>query len=74
MVEVSGKQNLGFDGKVDTSAANGTGGSLLLDPDFIVIKNGGPVTGDGEITGDGSLSTTSSSEAPEGSVGGSDSS
>ncbi|MFZ5914252.1 MAG: filamentous hemagglutinin N-terminal domain-containing protein, partial [Pseudomonadota bacterium] len=41
LVEVSGKQNLGFDGRVDVSAPMGKGGSLLLDPDFIFIKNGG---------------------------------
>ncbi|MEQ1889158.1 MAG: filamentous hemagglutinin N-terminal domain-containing protein, partial [Alphaproteobacteria bacterium] len=39
-VEVSGKQNLGFDGKVDTSAPNGNSGTLLLDPDDIIIVNG----------------------------------
>jgi filamentous hemagglutinin family protein len=31
-VEVSGKNTLGFSGQVDTSAANGKTGSLLLDP------------------------------------------
>ncbi|MDO9458747.1 MAG: filamentous hemagglutinin N-terminal domain-containing protein, partial [Alphaproteobacteria bacterium] len=60
LVEVSGKRNLGFDGKVDTSAANGAGGSLLLDPEFIVIENSPSPTSpasadDGEISGDGTI-------------------
>lgn len=40
-VEVSGKQYLDFFGHVDTSATKGNIGTLLLDPDFIVIANGG---------------------------------
>ena len=36
-VEVSGKQNLGFWGTVDAGAPNGSGGSLLLDPDFLNV-------------------------------------
>ncbi|WP_181016082.1 CHAT domain-containing protein [Pseudanabaena sp. BC1403] len=36
-VEVSGKQNLVFDGKVDLNAAIGKGGTLLLDPTNIYI-------------------------------------
>lgn len=39
-VEVSGKQNLQFLGHVDTSAANGSMGSLLLDPATLTILNG----------------------------------
>lgn len=40
--EVSGKQNLEFAGGADLSAANGTAGTLLLDPlDIIVAANGG---------------------------------
>lgn len=38
-VEVSGKQSLGYDGMVDTSAAKGRTGSLLLDPDHAVISD-----------------------------------
>ncbi|MGQ2966373.1 two-partner secretion domain-containing protein [Methylophilus sp.] len=38
-VEVSGKQNLDFHGKVDVSAANGVGGILLLDPQNIFLNN-----------------------------------
>lgn len=53
-VEVSGKQNLGFDGRVDTTAPKGASGSLLLDPDFIVIKNGGSGADDAEVS-DGSI-------------------
>ncbi|MBI3386843.1 MAG: filamentous hemagglutinin N-terminal domain-containing protein, partial [Deltaproteobacteria bacterium] len=36
-VEISGKHNLAFDGKVDTTAPHGKAGSLLLDPDNITI-------------------------------------
>ena len=36
-MEVSGKQTLSFLGDADASAANGHGGSLLLDPAFLVI-------------------------------------
>ena len=35
--EVSGKQNLGFDGAVDLTAANGPAGTLLLDPTNVTI-------------------------------------
>jgi filamentous hemagglutinin family protein len=38
-VEVSGKQNLDFHGKVNVSAANGVGGILLLDPQNIFLNN-----------------------------------
>ena len=44
-VEVSGKENLNFNGYVDTTAANGQIGELLLDPDSIIIRdynNGNP--------------------------------
>ncbi len=37
-VEVSGKQQLAFDGRVDTSAARGAVGTLLLDPDDLTIS------------------------------------
>lgn len=39
-VEVSGKHNLAFTGKVDTRAPNGRTGTLLLDPDNITIQTG----------------------------------
>ncbi|MBD2341692.1 filamentous hemagglutinin N-terminal domain-containing protein [Calothrix sp. FACHB-156] len=38
-VEVSGKQNLAFDGRVDVSAINGQPGKLLLDPANVVISD-----------------------------------
>ena len=38
--EVSGKEELYFAGSVDTSAANGKSGTLLLDPDTITISGG----------------------------------
>ncbi|MEN9233541.1 MAG: hypothetical protein Q6J74_05565, partial [Gloeomargarita sp. DG02_1_bins_92] len=39
-VEVSGKENLDFTGQVDTSAPQGKQGTLLLDPNNIVIVSG----------------------------------
>ncbi|VAX32509.1 Large exoproteins involved in heme utilization or adhesion, partial [hydrothermal vent metagenome] len=39
-VEVSGKEELFFDGWADTSAVNGLMGNLLLDPDDIIIADG----------------------------------
>ena len=47
-VEVSGKEDLIFAGTVDTSAANGEFGTLLLDPKNIAIN---PGTEDGEDDG-----------------------
>ena len=38
-VEVSGKQQLDFIGGVDVSAPTGQGGTVLLDPEFIVLNN-----------------------------------
>jgi len=55
LVEVSGKQNLIFRGNVDTSAPEGSTGSLLLDPDNITIVNGSGGAYDAEVTGDGSI-------------------
>ncbi len=40
-VEVSGKQNLAFDGTVDASAPHGANGQLLLDPDDLYIRDTG---------------------------------
>ncbi len=39
-VEVSGKEFLAFEGDVDTSAKNGSTGTLLLDPGTITIADG----------------------------------
>ncbi|WP_017292653.1 CHAT domain-containing protein [Geminocystis herdmanii] len=39
-VEVSGKDILDFNGNVDTTAKNGNTGTLLLDPENIIIKDG----------------------------------
>lgn len=47
-VEVSGKENLTFRGRVDTRAPNGSNGTLLLDPTDIIILDG---TGDGDDNG-----------------------
>ncbi|WP_354635439.1 CHAT domain-containing protein [Planktothricoides raciborskii] len=55
LVEVSGKKNLIFRGDVDTSAPEGSTGSLLLDPDNITIANGSGGADDAEVTGDGSI-------------------
>lgn len=38
-VEVSGKQNLDFQGKVNVGAVNGLGGKVLLDPENIILNN-----------------------------------
>lgn len=40
-VEVSGKQNLAFIGKVNVGAENGIGGTVLLDPETINLISGG---------------------------------
>ncbi len=46
-VEVSGKEELFFEGRVDTTAANGKRGKLLLDPEDIIIADG---SGSGAVT------------------------
>ncbi|MGQ9869491.1 beta strand repeat-containing protein [Leptodesmis sp.] len=45
LVEVSGKENLQYRGTLDTIAANGNPGTLLLDPADIFIAAGGPAVG-----------------------------
>lgn len=45
-VEVSGKQNLAFIGKVNVAAVNGTGGTVLLDPETINLISGGSAPAD----------------------------
>ncbi|MDY6782339.1 MAG: filamentous hemagglutinin N-terminal domain-containing protein [Cyanobacteriota bacterium] len=54
-VEVSGKENLIFRGEVDVEASMGTAGTLLLDPENIVIVNGSGAADDAQITGDGEI-------------------
>ena len=50
-VEVSGKEELFFDGSVNTSAPNGLTGTLLLDPTDIIIADGsGTPSASGAIT------------------------
>jgi len=49
-VEVSGKEELFFDGAVDTTAANGKTGTLLLDPKEINIVAGSQATTSGAAT------------------------
>ena len=54
-VEVSGKSDLVFRGEVSTAAPQGEIGSLLLDPDHIVIADGSGGAQDAEVTGDGQV-------------------
>ncbi len=49
-VEVSGKRDLVFRGEVSTAAPNGAIGSLLLDPDDIVVADGSGAADDSEIS------------------------
>ncbi len=58
-VEISGREELYFDGSVDTSASNGKVGTLLLDPGDIEIVNGSGSPDDGEAA-DGNASVSSS--------------
>ncbi|MEM7268373.1 MAG: filamentous hemagglutinin N-terminal domain-containing protein, partial [Pseudomonadota bacterium] len=53
--EVSGKQQLAFDGFVDLSAQNGLPGELLLDPTNIEIVAAAPGADDNELDGDESI-------------------
>jgi filamentous hemagglutinin family protein len=50
-IEVSGKEELYFDGSVDTTAVNGKTGTLLLDPTTITVTDGssGATTFDNNI-------------------------
>lgn len=48
-VEVSGKENLFFRGTVNTNAANGEMGTLLLDPVNITIVNGSGASEDSQL-------------------------
>ena len=49
LVEVSGKQNLGFHGDVDAGAPNGTPGTLLLDPETLTIIDAPAGDGDQDL-------------------------
>lgn len=40
--EISGKEQLGFDGTVELHGSNGNNGTLLLDPKFALIQAAGP--------------------------------
>lgn len=51
--EVSGKRTLDFQGQVDLRAPHGRQGTLLLDPDFIVIGTVADVNGDGNFDQEG---------------------
>lgn len=54
-VETSGKVNLDFDAKVDTRAANGNTGTVLLDPTTLNIVNGAGAVNDTDVSGDGTI-------------------
>ncbi|MEM8613112.1 MAG: filamentous hemagglutinin N-terminal domain-containing protein [Cyanobacteria bacterium P01_H01_bin.105] len=63
-VEVSGAEHLIYEGSVDTTAANGQMGTLLLDPTDIVITPGGTTVGfTGQLlAGDASPTTISQNQ------------
>ncbi|MGB3756056.1 MAG: filamentous hemagglutinin N-terminal domain-containing protein [Rivularia sp. (in: cyanobacteria)] len=63
-VEVSGKENLIFKGKVDTSAVNGNFGTLLLDPKNIAI-NPGKEDGDDDGSKKNALGTNQNAATAE---------
>ncbi|MEL7355606.1 MAG: filamentous hemagglutinin N-terminal domain-containing protein [Cyanobacteria bacterium J06560_6] len=75
-VETSGKEQLIFRGDVDVGAAAGRGGTLLLDPETIIIANGSGAANDGELedqgirASDGGNSTFTISEAALENIGG----
>lgn len=77
-VEVSGLQNLLFQGSADLSAPNGVVGTLLLDPTNIVIADGMGGLDDAQITADNVINSdddalldyTISEAALEGLLGG----
>ncbi|MEO6363016.1 MAG: filamentous hemagglutinin N-terminal domain-containing protein, partial [Caldimonas sp.] len=58
-VEVSGRQTLAFDGRVDTTAARGATGTLLLDPSDITISTAADasISGGPAFTGTAASST-----------------
>ncbi|MEO1145627.1 MAG: filamentous hemagglutinin N-terminal domain-containing protein [Cyanobacteria bacterium J06638_22] len=52
MMEVSGGQHLAFEGNVDLSAPQGALGTLLLDPENIIIVNGNGGANDDQLDAD----------------------
>ncbi|MDX1343842.1 MAG: filamentous hemagglutinin N-terminal domain-containing protein, partial [Reinekea sp.] len=70
-VEVSGKETLVFRGNVDTTAAEGKTGTLLLDPTDIIIADGSGGANDGAVSdgiiasGDAPATMTISEQALE---------
>ena len=60
-VETSGKQVLHAWGDVDVSAANGSGGTWLLDPANVTILNG--IDGTGTLDGDGNPFTANGADS-----------
>ena len=61
-VEVSGKQQLRFDGTVDVTAAFGTQGTILLDPENVTV---GEENSEGETETEGENSEVSETENTE---------
>lgn len=57
-VEVSGKRSLAFNAAVDTSAARGAAGTLLLDPYSVTITGGGGTAIGGSSWTESSTATT----------------
>ena len=57
LVEVSGKQRLIFNGTVDSSGTNGLG-TLLLDPENILITDSAEATGDAAIIANNNILAT----------------
>ncbi|MFM9265658.1 CHAT domain-containing protein [Tychonema sp. BBK16] len=60
-VEVSGKQRLVFNGTVDTTGTNGLG-TLLLDPENIVITDAATGADDATIVGNNNILATTTSQ------------
>jgi filamentous hemagglutinin family protein len=65
-VEVSGKENLSFQGRVNLAANNGNLGTLLLDPENITIVAAGGVPGDTKAPDDTQLNAGIPPDQPAG--------
>jgi len=61
-VEISGKQNLAFNGIVNVSALNGNDGTILFDPRNITIIAGATASDDAQVT-DGQILSTDGGSA-----------